>query len=103
MSNILIYGATGYSGRLIAKQASSLRLEPILAGYGQSLVRERDAEGRETGAIAHVLRVFLIDPQQRIRNIYSSGYLDPELLAADVESLVLEQGLRRELGPAADR
>jgi cytochrome c peroxidase len=69
---------------------SRAALDPILAAYGQSLVRERDAEGHETGAIAHVLRVFLIDPQQRIRNVYSASYLEPELLAADVRSLLLE-------------
>ena len=70
--------------------ASRAALDPILAGYGQALVRERDAEGRETGAIAHVLRVFLIDPAGRIRNVYSSSFLEPELLAADVRSLLLE-------------
>jgi cytochrome c peroxidase len=65
-------------------------LDPILAAYGQALARERDAEGRETGAIAHVLRVFLIDPAGRIRNIYSSSYLEPDLLLTDVRSLLLE-------------
>ena len=69
---------------------SQAELAPILAAYGQALTRERDAEGRETGAIAHVLRVFLIDPHGRIRNIYSAGYLEPELLAADVRTLLLE-------------
>jgi cytochrome c peroxidase len=71
--------------------ASQRELEPILAAYGQALARERDAGGRETGAIAHVLRVFLIDPQRQIRNVYSASYLEPELLRADVETLLGEK------------
>ena len=75
--------------------ASHAELAPILAAYGQALVRERDAAGRETGAIAHVLRVFLIDPAGRIRNVYSASYLEPELLAADVRSLLQEPAAAR--------
>jgi len=71
--------------------ASPSALDPILADYGQALVRERDAEGRETGAIAHVLRVFLIDTTGRIRNEYSAAFLDPDLVVADVRTLLLEQ------------
>jgi cytochrome c peroxidase len=71
--------------------ASPGALAPILADYGQSLVRERDAEGRETGGIAHVLRVFLIDATGRIRNEYSASFLDADLVVADVRTLLLEQ------------
>ncbi len=66
-------------------------LEPILAEYRQSLVRERDAQGRETGGIAHVLRVFLIDSTGRIRNEYSASFLDADLVVADVRTLLLER------------
>jgi cytochrome c peroxidase len=82
--------ATGGLDWRFLTTGSRAALDPILAAYGQALVRERDAEGRETGAIAHVLRVFLIDPAGRIRNVYSASYLEPELLAADVRSLLME-------------
>ena len=39
------------------------------------------------GPLYHTLRVFLIDREGRIRNIYSSGTLDPRLVIADVKTL----------------
>jgi len=39
----------------------------------------------------HTLRVFLIDRDGRIRNIYSSGTLDPRLVLADVKTLLMEE------------
>jgi short subunit dehydrogenase-like uncharacterized protein len=45
MSNWLIYGANGYTGRLIALQAKSLGLQPILAGRSADIQRL----GRELG------------------------------------------------------
>jgi hypothetical protein len=39
----------------------------------------------------HILRVFLIDRDGRIRNIYSSATLDPRLDLADVKTLLLEE------------
>ena len=65
-------------------------LQPILDAYGQSVVREVDAEGRESGAIAHLLRVFLIDDARRVRNVYTVSFLHPDTLLADVETLLLE-------------
>ena len=43
------------------------------------------------GLLYHTLRVFLIDREGRIRNIYSSGTLDPRLVVADVKTLLLEE------------
>jgi cytochrome oxidase Cu insertion factor (SCO1/SenC/PrrC family) len=67
--------------------ASDRQLAPILAGYGQ-LVR-RPADGSVAGP-THLLRVYLIDRQLRIRNIYGLDFLDPRLLLADVRTLLLE-------------
>jgi cytochrome oxidase Cu insertion factor (SCO1/SenC/PrrC family) len=65
-------------------------LEKILAGYDQA-VDKRPNAGDPQGPLYHTLRVFLIDRQGRIRNIYSSGTLDPRLLLADVKTLLLEE------------
>jgi len=83
--------------------ASQAELAPILAAYGQSLVREPAAPGSAAGAIAHVLRVFLIDGADRIRNIYSASFLHPETLVADLRTLRLEEerGQARETRDAA--
>jgi protein SCO1 len=65
-------------------------LKPILAGYDQA-VDKRPDELDPQGPLYHTLRVFLIDREGRIRNIYSSGTLDPRLVLADVKTLLLEK------------
>ena len=65
-------------------------LQPILDGYGQHTLREYDHNGDYTGEFAHLLRVFLIDRDRRVRNIYSTGFLHPDILMNDLETLVLE-------------
>jgi cytochrome c peroxidase len=70
--------------------ASDADLRPILADYGQSLVPEFAENGSELGSISHILRVFLIDSDRRIRNIYSVSYLHADTLVADVKTLFME-------------
>lgn len=70
---------------------SRAALQPILDGYGQSIVREIDAAGKPTGDFAHVLKVFLIDRRRRVRNIYSTSFLHPAIVLGDLETLVLEE------------
>jgi len=69
---------------------SNEALDPILAAYDQSVNRVYNEDGENTGQISHVLRVFLIDPERRIRNIYSVSFLHPDLVLADVRTLVQE-------------
>jgi cytochrome oxidase Cu insertion factor (SCO1/SenC/PrrC family) len=69
---------------------SAAELEPILKAYDQPIGRKADAED-PFGPFTHQLRVFLIDRQQRIRNIYSLGFLDPRLVITDVRTLLLEE------------
>jgi len=61
-------------------------LSRALGAYGQSVQRSGGH------AYAHILRVFLIDPERRIRNIYSTSFLHADTLAADVRTLLIEQG-----------
>jgi cytochrome c peroxidase len=83
-------GSEGVDWRFLTA-ASPAKLEPVLEGYGQSLVEERDADGQEIGRIAHILRVFLIDPERRIRNVYTVSFLHVDTLIADLETLLLEE------------
>ena len=55
---------------------SAAAIAPVLADYGQDT------------SPAHVLKIFLVDGQRRVRNIYSTGFLDVRLLRADLETLV---------------
>lgn len=61
-------------------------LSETLTHYGQAVQR---SEGH---AFAHILRVFLIDPALRIRNIYSTAFLHKDTLSADIATLLLEHG-----------
>jgi cytochrome oxidase Cu insertion factor (SCO1/SenC/PrrC family) len=72
--------------------ASERTLAPILAGYGQIVSRPsaNPAAGNPAAGLTHRLRVYLIDQQQRIRNIYGLDFLDPRLLIADVRTLLQE-------------
>ena len=65
-------------------------LQPILEGYGQYVVRETDSTGRHTGGYSHILKVFLVDANRRVRNIYSASFLDPDLIIGDIKTLRLE-------------
>lgn len=70
--------------------ASPEALQPLLDGYGQYVVPILDAEGKVTATYSHLLRVFLIDRQQRVRNIYSVDFLHPQVLLNDIKTLLME-------------
>jgi cytochrome oxidase Cu insertion factor (SCO1/SenC/PrrC family) len=65
-------------------------LKGILDAYDQAVARRQNAADPQ-GPLFHIVRVFLIDREGRIRNIYSSGTLDPRLVIADVKTLLLEE------------
>jgi protein SCO1 len=73
-----------------ATAKSRTDLESILNAYGQA-VDKRQNPADPQGPLYHILRVFLIDRDGRIRNIYSSGTLDVRLVLADVKTLLLEE------------
>jgi cytochrome oxidase Cu insertion factor (SCO1/SenC/PrrC family) len=64
-------------------------LAPVLAEFGQDVDR-LPAEGDAPAALGHLLKVFLVDSQGRVRNIYSTGFLDHRLLLRDVETVLRE-------------
>jgi protein SCO1/2 len=68
---------------------STTELQPILEAYGQAVDKKRNPLD-PTGPLNHTLRVFLIDHNGNIRNIYSADTLDPRLVIADVRTLLLE-------------
>jgi cytochrome oxidase Cu insertion factor (SCO1/SenC/PrrC family) len=73
---------------LFLTTASRDQLAPLLDRYGPQVDRARP--GSATGPYSHPLRVYLIDGQKRIRNIYSYGLLDPRLVMTDVCTLLME-------------
>ena len=69
---------------------STAELPSILTAYGQVVDQKQNASDPQ-GPFNHMLRVYLIDRQRRIRNIYSTGTLDPRLVLADVKTLLMEE------------
>ncbi|MDD5277762.1 MAG: cytochrome c peroxidase [Methylovulum sp.] len=67
---------------------SERQLQPILDGYRQHVQKVYDGQGKFTGTFAHDLRVFLIDNQQQIRNIYSVSFLHADTLINDLKTLL---------------
>jgi len=63
-------------------------LQPILDDYDQSVIRDRKPDGQLVGTMSHILRVFLIDPERNIRNIYSPSFLHPDVLLADIQTVM---------------
>ncbi|MEZ4334383.1 MAG: SCO family protein [Myxococcota bacterium] len=85
---------------LTARDEAALR--PVLADFGQDAVwvpGERNAPD----ALRHVLKVFLVDADHTIRQIYSTGFLDERLVLADLRTLSLPSaaGPRPQPGPPA--
>lgn len=70
--------------------SSEQRLAPILDAYNQEVQREYDSDDRYTGAYSHLLRVFLIDPEKKIRNIYNADFLHQDLILNDFKTLLHE-------------
>ena len=66
---------------------SERALAPLLEGFGQDV---RSGGNGEPGPLTHVLKVFLIDPRGVVLEIYSTAYLYPEVVLADIETLRLE-------------
>ncbi len=85
----------GVSWRFLTTTGPEM-LDPILEAYGQAVNHDRDSNGVLTGTLSHVLRVYLVDAQRRIRNIYSSSFLHADTVLADLETVLLEESPQRE-------
>jgi protein SCO1/2 len=71
--------------------ASVGALLPLLRGFGQDVSVETDAAGRPTRTLNHLLKVFLVDAELQIREIYSVATLDLQALLNDIRTLDLER------------
>ena len=86
-------GERGEVGWEFLTTRDSQSLQPILEGFGQFTFPEYDTHGNYTGRIAHLLRVYLIDRNQTVRNIYSAGFLHPDILENDCKTLLMENSV----------
>ncbi|HYZ01186.1 MAG TPA: photosynthetic protein synthase I, partial [Candidatus Binatia bacterium] len=73
-----------------ATTRSEAELRPLLADFDQPVAKLRFADGTWSGLFRHVLKVFLVDGEHRVRNVYSVGMLDAALVLTDLRTLQLE-------------
>jgi cytochrome oxidase Cu insertion factor (SCO1/SenC/PrrC family) len=62
----------------------------VLEDFGQDAAPLVGPDGVDTGLLSHVLKVFLVDGQGRIRNAYSTGFLDVRVLRNDAVTVLGE-------------
>jgi hypothetical protein len=72
-----------------ARTGRQQELQPLLEAYGQRVDKRKKPSA--TGPYQHPLRVYLIDEEQQVRNIYSYGLLDPRLVITDARTLLMER------------
>lgn len=70
---------------------SEKQLQPVLEDFGQDAVPLQTRSGRDAALFEHVAKVFLVDGDGGVRNIYSAGFLDHRLLLRDIETLIAER------------
>jgi len=75
-------------------------IAPVLAAFGQDALPLVGEDERALGLYRHVLKVFLVDARGAVRNVYSSGFLSPELLLVDART-VLQSGVPTLAGATA--
>jgi protein SCO1 len=70
---------------------SARELQPLVDGFGQDVrVTVDRANGARRRELSHVLKVFLIDPEGFVREIYTSTFLHPQTVLNDVKTLLME-------------
>ncbi len=69
---------------------SEQEIQPILEAYQQSVIPDVNNSGEGRNKFSHILRVYLIDREKQVRNIYSVSFLHPDILINDVKTLLLE-------------
>ncbi|MDY7083155.1 MAG: NAD(P)H-binding protein, partial [Halobacteria archaeon] len=65
MSELLIYGSYGYTGRLITQSAVKEGRSPVIAG------RNADKLEEQAGELGLDYRVFSVDDEEEVRNALS--------------------------------
>jgi protein SCO1 len=70
-------------------------LRPVLDGLGQDVRVPVDPKAAaKRGNLSHTLKVFLIDRNGWVREIYTNNFLVPQVIVNDVQTLLLEDGVK---------
>jgi cytochrome oxidase Cu insertion factor (SCO1/SenC/PrrC family) len=69
-------------------------LRPLARDMGEEISIDREAQAAGRVVINHLLKVFLIDKEGWVREIYSNQSLDPVIVLGDIETLLLDEESR---------
>ena len=69
---------------------SRLFLDPLLRAMGEEVSIDREAQAKGQVVLNHLLKVFLIDQDGWVREIYSNLSLDPAMILGDIKTLSIE-------------
>lgn len=81
---------------------SEQQIQPILEAYQQSVVPDVLAKGKAK-KFSHLLRVYLIDRNSQVRNIYSLSFLHPDILINDIKTLLMEEDKAKSLATTTNK
>lgn len=73
--------------------ASPEGLASMLDGFGQDIAVEEEGDATHQRVITHMLKLFLIDRHGQVREIYTTAFLQPEVMLNDILTLLIEDGL----------
>lgn len=65
-------------------------LQSVLADFNQPVAKLWNEDGSWSGLFRHVLKVYLLDANHQVRNIYSTGLFSAQLVVNDIETILLE-------------
>ncbi|MFT5209486.1 MAG: cytochrome c peroxidase [Flavobacterium sp.] len=77
---------------------SETAIAPILDAYQQTIVADPIESSDQRTKFSHILRVYLIDKERQVRNIYNLSFLHPDILINDVKTLLMEEGILSKVG-----
>jgi cytochrome oxidase Cu insertion factor (SCO1/SenC/PrrC family) len=65
-------------------------LQPVLDDFNQPVAKLWQEDGTWSGLFRHVLKVYLLDAEHHVRNIYSAGLFNAQLVLNDIDTVLLE-------------
>jgi protein SCO1/2 len=67
----------------------------VLEGFGQDVsVASSKPPGQRAPVLSHLLKVYLLDADGEVREIYSTSWLHPAVLLNDIKTLLQERASR---------
>lgn len=70
--------------------ANQTDLQSVLSDFNQPVAKLWHEDGDWSGLFRHVLKVYLLDAQHQVRNIYSTGLFNAQLVINDIETVLME-------------